>query len=208
MKENDSDELISMTEQNERARFARDLHDGLGSLLFGIHLHIEALKHVLNGEHKEIINNLSEMTQSAISATKEIAHNTTPSFLNKSGLIDALKEFIQKITTAKDVSIEFDYSLSISLENTMIETTLYYIVCELITNTLKHTEAKHIEIDLNNSNNKISLSYKDDGCGMIQSDKNNGFGMQSIEERIALVGGTVKYDLPEGRKGLSLLIEI
>ncbi len=202
-------ENILMTEERERKHFAEELHDGLGPLMYSIKLYIETLRIKSKNipEIYELTAQLDEMIISAIDTTKEIAFNLNPSILNDYGITNAIHNFIEKINISDSLKINFSSNFNEKRINKTCEINLYRIITELINNSIRHAEAKTLNINLNINNTFILLNYFDDGKGMDHNKLNNGFGLKNIEARVKSMEGTLEY-LHTIAHGFNILISI
>ncbi len=201
-------DTMILAEAEERKRFAADLHDGLGPLLFSIMLHIDVIKKKTEGmeEMKEITKNLDELISTAIKSSKEIANNLTPSILEDFGLSTAIKKSIDHILAIHEVNIKFNTSIGSIRLDKIIEITFYRIICELLNNTVKHANAKNIVIDLSIENNQLIMNYFDDGKGYNESVINtSSMGLKNIEGRIKSINGHSEIHSEPG-KGVRVFI--
>jgi len=194
---------IINTEENERKRFAKDLHDDLGPLLSTVKMSITALAaRASDPADKDIINNASHIVNEAITTIKDISNTLSPHVLTDFGLVSAISSFIKRINKAGDVNFAFNSNVGEKRLDGDIEAVMYRSVCELINNTLKHSGASKIIIDLNIHGNFIILQYKDDGRGfdttILDSEENMGMGLSNIKTRVKSVNGIF---VPESRKG-------
>jgi signal transduction histidine kinase len=196
---------IIQTEEKERRRFAKDLHDGLGPLLSTVKLSVSTLNEMENDtDKKHIIQNADLIINESIKSIKEISNNLSPHVLNNFGLASALKNFTNKIQESKAININFDSNAFDQRYDENIEVVLYRVTCELINNTLKHANAKNIEILLTHQPKLIIISYSDDGIGfnvneVIYDNANpTGMGYKNIISRINTIKG--KIDIESNRE--------
>ncbi|MFQ3579724.1 MAG: PAS domain S-box protein [Bacteroidales bacterium] len=187
------------TEERERERFAKDLHDGLGPLLSTIKLYINELssEDTTQDEQADLIKYCNELIDEAVKNTRTISNNLTPHLINKYGMVKAIEAFISKIDIVHKISITFE---KINIENEFerpIELTFFRIVTELINNTLKHAKANTITIILEEVNNKLILSYKDDGIGFDPDEaltrSPEGIGLKNIISRVQSIDGSCNF---------------
>ena len=203
---------IINTEENERKRFAKDLHDDLGPLLSTVKMSITALSaRAADPVDKEIINNTSHVVNEAIAAIKDISNTLSPHVLSNFGLVSATNSFIQKISKARDFKFTFDSNVGEKRLDSDIEAVVYRSLCELINNSLKHSGALNISIDMNIHGNFIILQYKDDGRGfdtaILDSEENPGMGLSNIQTRVRSVNGIFVLESSTG-EGMHSLIKI
>ena len=181
-------------EENERKRFATDLHDSIGPLLSSINLYLSALsKSKLNERNEQIISSSREIVNETLINIKEISNNLSPHVLNDFGLVNAINSFISKINLSKTINITLDSKNLEERINQQIEVVIYRVITELINNTIKHAEANNIQISLSRENNSLNLIYIDDGKGFDPDEINSestGMGLYNILSRIKSLNGS------------------
>lgn len=200
---------IIQTEEKERKRFAKDLHDGLGPLLSAVKMSISALLNTHSKvDSKNILENTNLVINEAISSIKEISNNLSPHVLTNFGLVSALKNFTHKINQAKTIHIELLSNMENERFNANTEIILYRATCELISNTLKHANANTISINISKHLRTLTIQYNDDGLGFdtekTDDSQNRGMGFQNISSRIKSINGIfiINSTLGEGTNAL------
>jgi signal transduction histidine kinase len=197
------------TEEKERSRFAKELHDGLGPLLSTIKLYAHELDPEANtiSENLEYKQEIIGLLDEAISNTREISNNLTPQILSNYGLVKSLETFISKINASGKIAIDFmNDSIPVNLPKA-IELTIFRVLAELINNTLKHAFAQQIHINLYAQDQALYLEYQDDGIGF-QLEKalkkgSSGIGLANIINRIKSLSGDIKFK-SESEKGVQI----
>lgn len=182
------------TEEKERKRFAKDMHDGIGPLLSTAKMSVSALLQNNNSKKDiEILKNVNIVIDEAISSIKEISDNLIPHVLTNFGLISAIKNFVNKINQTKTININFQANINDIRFDNNTEVILYRATCELINNTIKHANAKNIIINLSKHRSTLTIQYHDDGIGFLQEKINNddtkGMGLSNISSRIKSING-------------------
>ncbi len=210
-KQNESRVLsaILKTEEKERQHFSKELHDGLGPLLSSVKMAISAVGHEREINHL-ILLNAEKLIDESIATIKEISNKLSPHVLSNFGLYRALKSFIQKLQVSEDPSVYFNCNLENRRYSFNIEVVLYRVVCELISNSLKHANAKNIYIDLLQDDLYISLKYIDDGIGFNEQKVNEGLkglGYSNIRSRIISLNGTFDIHTEPG-EGVQIVSRI
>ena len=204
---------VIQTEEKERKRFAKDLHDGLGPLLSTVKMSISTLS-VMDQEpsRKEIIENAAHVIDESIKSIKEISNNLSPHILNNFGLASAIKDFSNKIDS-KVLHINFESNAFNKRFEENVEVVLYRVVCELINNTMKHAKARLADINLTHQHKTILLSYSDDGIGfnvnqvVSESSQVNGMGYSNMLSRVNSIKGKMDVEsAPES--GTRVLIRV
>jgi len=204
---------IIKTEERERERFAKDMHDGLGPLLSTIKLYVNELKSssMPDEEREDLIKSSNEMIDEAVNSTRNISNNIMPRIINTYGLVKAVDEFCKKVNKANKLNISFETENFPEKFNHDIELILFRVISELINNTIKHADAKKILILLIKNEDKISLYFKDDGIGfntedIMNSDK-KGMGLKNIISRIKSINGNYYFN-SSPNNGFSIKIDI
>jgi signal transduction histidine kinase len=181
------------SEEKERIRVAKELHDGLGQLLSSAKLNISSLEDGIQKEDEYLLKNSLTILDDAVNEVRNISHNMMPTALMNYGIVEALAGLVNKINDSKQITIVFnnnDFNITLDKET---EITLYRIIQELINNMLKHSKATQIDICLLNSQNQIQLSIKDNGIGFNVSEieHSKGIGWQNIYSRVSMLNGKI-----------------
>ena len=203
---------IINTEENERRRFAKDLHDGLGPLLSTVKMSLSSLAdRISDSSGVVILNNTHHLVNEAINTIKDVSNNLSPHVLSNFGLASAISAFTTKINQTKALEIDFKSNMeNVRLENDK-EVVIYRAVCELINNSIRHSGASRIEIELNKHEKIVTLQFYDNGRGFETSslslEDNKGMGLSNIETRVKTVEGVFILESTPG-KGTSALIKV
>ena len=202
---------IIRTEERERKRFAKDMHDGIGPLLSTIKLYTNELvsEDITKKEKKESVDYVNKLIDDALSGIRTISNNLTPRVIHEYGLVSAINDFCNSINKTHKLSIEFKSPGKLNLSN-HIEINLFRIVNELVNNTLKHANATRAGISIKEENNNIIFSYYDNGRGFDYSkyaeDKQKGDGINNILTRVQSMDGKINIETAEGQ-GINVKIE-
>ncbi|MBN1116755.1 MAG: PAS domain S-box protein [Bacteroidales bacterium] len=189
-------DAIIKTEEKERERFAKDLHDDLGPLLSSIKMYIGMLERATDKQKQQfIINNLGDIVKEAISTTKEVSNDLNPHVLNNYGLSSALDLFVEKVSS--DIEIKFENNIENTRFAPAIELSLYRISKELINNTIKHAGAKNISLKIVEKDAMLSIQYADDGRGLpenaLKAKKPGGMGLSNIMSRAKSLNASFNF---------------
>jgi PAS domain S-box-containing protein len=203
------------TEESERKRFAKDLHDSIGPLLSSINLYLSILNQTDQKEKKlSIIKVSREVVNEALVSIKEISNNLSPHILSDFGLEKAIDSFTRKLQISEHINISFHVENLNERLNKQVEVVIYRVVTELIHNTIKHAKAENIEINLSRNKDELKLIYIDDGIGFdirkIESDKANGMGLYNILSRVRSLNGIckIKSNLVNGGMMAVLIVKL
>ncbi|MCG8696420.1 MAG: PAS domain S-box protein, partial [Bacteroidales bacterium] len=176
-------DAVIKTEEKERERFAKNLHDDLGPLLSSIKMYLGMLAKLEEKDKRDYVNNqLNDIVKEAILTTKDVSNDLSPHVLTNYGLSSAVESFISKLSARID--FKFENEIEGIRYDPRIETSLYRIVKELINNTLKHSESTKINIKLKEKGLKLILKYIDNGKGINQKELDEyikkGMGISNI----------------------------
>jgi signal transduction histidine kinase len=203
---------IIQTEERERRRFAKDLHDGLGPLLSAARMSVSALLQNNSEAHsRAVLENTNNVINEAIGSIKEISNNLSPHVLINFGLSSAIKNFVHKINQSKTIQVNFQTNVENERFDTNIEVILYRATCELINNTLKHAGANIIEISVLRYHRNLTIEYSDNGKGFDPEkkggDEGKGMGLSNISSRIKTINGVFVLNSLPG-DGMHALIKV
>jgi signal transduction histidine kinase len=203
---------IINTEENEKKHFAKELHDGLGPLLSSVKMSLSALGDKVTGQNgQEILDSVNAMTNEAISAIREISNNLSPHVLTNFGLASAINSFVTKINQSKTITIDFRTNMEKTRIDPDQEVVIYRAVCELINNSLRHSGASQIDIDLNRHDKFVTLQFSENGRGfnpgLLKTEEQKGMGLSNIETRVKSINGVFILESTKG-KGTHALIKV
>lgn len=204
---------IIQTEERERKRFAKDLHDGLGPLLSTVKMSVSSLAQMKHDAiSQEIVENTELVINEAIKSLKEISDNLSPHILNNFGLLRALNNFCNKINVARTIKINLESDLKDERFDSNVEVVLYRVICELINNTIKHAKAKKIDLSLTKEGDYLTIVFKDDGKGfdvhkIMEQPSGSGMGLSNIYSRINSLKGEINVE-SEHKKGTLVTIKV
>lgn len=182
-------------QEKERLRVAKELHDDVGAMLTTTKVYFEQFSSAKEAEKQVQLNSkMNQLLGGMIESVRSISHDLRPMVLEKLGLIEAVQTLSNTLNESGKLSIEFNHDGKLECTKDQ-ELNLYRIIQELITNTLKHSQAKLVQIQLSTYDNTLDLLYRDDGIGMdaTKSDQKKGIGLKNIESRLSLMSGTIKY---------------
>jgi len=189
-------------QEEERKRFALELHDGIGQMLTGLKLHAEKLKSVQFHDEKnqKRFEQLVTLIREIIQTTRQISFNLMPSVLSDFGLNAALSLLCEQTSELSGNRIEFEGDPYKRIEMSRpMEIGLYRIAQEALNNAVKHANADNIKIKLEGNKNRIVLEISDDGKGFLISNlkSEDGMflsrnGMENIRTRTQLLNGEME----------------
>ncbi len=192
------------TQEAERHRIARDLHDHIGQQMTGVRLKVERLASLVGG-NDEALQELNEVRAMMAKMDKDVGFlswELRPTELGLLGLSDALKSFTKEWSRQYDIETEFYAAPDRSGQrlDPALETSLYRIVQEALNNVLKHAEATRVRVLYHRSNTGVSLMIEDDGKGFHTDvvlngpGSKRGLGVSGMKERAELLGGILEIE--------------
>lgn len=198
-------EMERMTEIRERNRFAREIHDTLGHTLTGIIMGSEASLALFDTKPDEARKRMAAVTQSARDGLDDVRASIKalrPDALEKHGLEQAIRELIAKYQKATSVTVMYEQQAGKLEFADDEEDTLYRIIQECMTNSVRHGKANFIHIKLKRFEDILTIDIRDNGNGC--ADVSEGFGLRHMQERLDLLSGSLTYgnraDDPDDRQ--------
>lgn len=188
-------------QEEERKRISKDLHDGIGQQLSGLKMAFQRLEGKLLEEiphrEKEIKQLVSIISDSA-DEVRTISHQMMPRALTEYGLIPATEDMLSKSLSPNEILYEFEhYGIEGRLAE-RVEISLYRIIQELVNNIIKHSNAKHVNVQLFKNAGKIILIIEDNGKGFSEHSNAEGHGLLNIKSRLNSLQGEVNYSPSPG----------
>jgi signal transduction histidine kinase/Tfp pilus assembly protein PilF len=181
-------------EKVERRRFASDLHDGINGMLSAINMDLGSSEYEQEAVRKKI--------DECIETIRRMARSMMPVSLERYGLKSALEDYCRLFP-----NVHFQFFGENKRMDEKIELQLYYCAYELVNNSFKHSGAKDINVQLIQSDNRVSLSVQDNGCGFDKTSVKEGYGLQSIHNRVASCKGKLDIVSSQGA-GTEVNIEL
>ena len=202
-------------QEDEQRRISRELHDQMGQSLAALLLGLKSLRDSVPGEAAtNLIQRLQDITNRMADDMHSLIRELRPTALDDLGLHTALSNYIEEWSQRSHVAIDFHSNgmLNQRLESQM-ESTIYRIVQEALNNVIKHANAQNVSIILEKRGNRLLVIVEDDGAGfdvealLKTPAKNRRFGLLGMQERVALVGGSVNIESTPGI-GTTVLVHI
>ena len=192
---------VLRTGEKTRANFSKELHDGLGPLLTSAKISLSALSHSdMTAEQRDIFNNTLYVVDEALRSLREISNNLSPHALTDFGLARGIQIFVDKAAALHKVKISFATNLRGERYDPDIEVIMYRVVCELITNSLKHSGCSEIRLSLSVAGDTLEMQYSDNGRGFDpQAMMDCGMGLSNINSRVSSLNGTFDIRSSKGR---------
>lgn len=191
-------------QEKERNNISRALHDSVCQILYGIRLNLESVErtHMLKGEFK----NINALLDRAITETRQLSYELTPSVLKDFGFVAGIKEMAQR-TSTPHFQIDTYIDNAADVLDPDVQLYVFRMIQELINNCIKHAHATKAEIKVNLINAEVVIKVSDNGIGFtmgLDEAIKSGSGLSGIRNRVYLLNGHIKFS--KTKKGLVVTI--
>jgi signal transduction histidine kinase/streptogramin lyase len=196
-----SKELASIQERN---RIARDLHDSVTQSLFGVNMYADAAENFLTAGKVDLaaenLTKLGRTARDALGQMRYLIYRLRPPILEEEGLVAALEARLDTVESRAGLETKLELTGIDELPKE-VENELYSIAIEALNNTLKHANAEHVLVIMNQKDGTFHLEITDDGSGFdLESAKESGgLGLLGMQERVAQLGGQFKIESQPGQ---------
>ena len=197
-------------EHEERTRISRELHDGIGQALHAILLRLKLLLGSVGSDRdgeRSAINELIRDVQNASSELRNLVVSLRPLPLSGMNIEEAIRWLCRNLEKDGGVSLLVQSAGEFEQVSDRCSLVLFRVCQESLTNILKHAAARRVQVSLQRQGDTIVLTVSDDGKGGAQVGMSGGSGLMIMQERVALVGGRLVIDSPEGQ-GTRIFVEL
>jgi len=204
------------SQEAERTRIARELHDDLSQQIAGLSIALSSVKRRIGPGAKDIgdlvgdVSSLQQRTLTLAEHIRNLSHDLHPSALQHAGLVAALTAHCAQIEGQQPAPIRFTAAGDFESVTPPIALCLYRVAQEGLRNVVTHARASRVDVRLARTGDHVELTIADDGQGFDAGERRKrrkGLGLVSINERVRLVGGMVNISAEPG-KGTRLQVEI
>lgn len=197
--------LEHLSVSRERNRVARELHDTLAHTLSGLSVQLEAVKAYWDIDPQKARSTLEESlqeTHSGLGETRRALQALRASPLDDLGLSLSVRTMVEDVAARANLALDLSVTDELPSLSPDVEQCIYRVAQEAVTNVVRHAKAKTLTVNLESTEEKVTLTIHDDGVGFDvgRRDKSNHYGLEGMQERAQLVGGelTVTSKLGEG----------
>ncbi len=202
-------------QETERRHIARELHDEAGQALTSLMVGLRLLERDADSPDAVVARaaELKRMTDSVLENLHRLAMDLRPASLDHVGLVAALRQYIERFSrqsgptlVAQFKAVDFDEGERLP---PLVETTLYRIVQEALTNVVKHAQASHLDVLMKRRGERIVIIIEDDGVGFdfAATIQNHHLGLLGMQERTEMLGGSLVVESSPG-SGTTLYVEV
>ncbi|MBK5225132.1 MAG: sensor histidine kinase [Thermoleophilia bacterium] len=207
---------VIKAQEEERKRIARELHDETSQSLTGLVIGIRMVQEIVPDympDVQERLENINDLAHATLNEVHTMAVRLRPSVLDDLGLAAALRSYAKEYTENTGIPVEMQL-LGMSHRLTPeLETVLYRVIQEALTNVARHSNATSCRVTLRRKEQTVQGVIEDNGQGfdsqtvMLSDEKGRGLGLHGMKERIELVGGSLEFDARPA-KGTTIFIEV
>jgi signal transduction histidine kinase len=196
---------VITSQEEERRRFASDLHDGLGQLISAVRLNLSHSQ-----LEKKSVDHAVEVLNEMNTEIRNIAFNLMPQVLMRGGIIEALQELATRINRSDRIKITIGAFDLVPIHETPKKVALYRICQEWLNNVIKYSGCTQINVQLVQHHQELVITIEDNGSGFDTRalTQSVGNGWKNINSRLALVHGTIEVDSMPERPGTTVIISV
>jgi signal transduction histidine kinase len=196
---------VITAQEDERIRISRELHDETGQSLTSLIIGLKLLEdEINNAKHVQTISEMRNLASTTLKEVHRLAVELRPTVLDDIGLIPAIERFVQ--TYARNYNIDIDFHVQNKNKERLsseVETALYRIVQEGLTNIVKYAKAKNVSVLLDIKDSGVKLIVEDDGVGFeadkVEYSEDRHLGIAGMKERTLLLNGTFTIESGQGQ---------
>ena len=200
---------VVAAQELERHRLARELHDETGQALTSVLLGLRAVEE--KGGDEELRNAVAQVRELVVATLQDVrrlAVELRPKALDDFGLVAALERLTQTFAEQSGIAVDFEAALGPERLPEEVETAIYRIVQESLTNVVKHALARHVSVLLTRRSGAAAAVIEDDGRGFDPgAARDGGFGLEGMRERVLLLDGRFEIETNPGA-GTTLVVEV
>ncbi|MGO0059503.1 ATP-binding protein [Brevibacillus fluminis] len=202
---------VIQAQEEERKRISRELHDGVGQALYSILVGLNVINQVkMDEQMSNHLATVQQMTARALEEVKSLAVELRPSALDDLGLVPAIRSYMKRFEQIFGIEVELDSKGTRRRYAPVVETTLYRICQEAMTNAAKYADTDKLTVSIHDSGDKIAMCVADQGKGFRLDQveaSGTGLGLYGMQERASLLGGQLTIT-SELEKGTMILVSI
>jgi nitrate/nitrite-specific signal transduction histidine kinase len=189
-------QLQSLSISEERARIAREMHDGLAQVLGYLNLQVQTLEALLiQGKNENLRIELAQMRQAVRAAHADVRENILSlrtTLASEKGLVSAISEYLEEFGIQTGIETQFTNEAEQELDlSSVAEIQLVCILREALANVRKHAQASMVKVLITKDDDHIFMKVSDDGVGFVERTSKRSFGLQTMRERAKSVNGTL-----------------
>jgi signal transduction histidine kinase len=188
-------ERVVVTQEEERGRIARDLHDSVGQRLTALRLDLELAR--VRGDAPARLPDLAALCDEAVQDLRRVVHDLRPPELDCADLTETLRGYTERFEVRTGIATSFRCQGPVAAPE-KVATCVLRVLQEALTNISRHAGAHEVAVVVKVTERSLTLEVADDGCGYDPSAPSSGTGLRGIRERCAFWGGAVEVESSPG----------
>ncbi len=204
-----SQQLVA-TQEAERKKLSRELHDHVGQMLTALRLELGRLERVgvqERGRVSAAVSACKHLIDEIFKTVRDLSMGLRPSMLDDFGLKPALEWHVRDFITRSGIPVDLNVDGALEVLPDQHRTCVYRIVQEALTNCARHAGARRVAVNVSARDGGLDLSVRDDGVGFDPTSRQEGLGLRGMEERVRELGGSMALSTEPGG-GTSILIHL
>jgi two-component system, NarL family, sensor kinase len=204
---------VVRSQEVERARISRELHDGVTQLLVSVKFIFESALARIDGDRTLLAQTLERgliRLNDVLRETRSISHALRPALLDDLGLASALEHIAREFSERSGIAVTVKAAACDNRLPEATATALFRIAQECLNNVEQHAHAQHVDINLERDRKHATLSVSDDGCGFdvayVERQAKKGIGLSNMRERLDALGGTLT--IRSGSEGTTIVAQV
>jgi signal transduction histidine kinase len=195
--------LVNIQEQ-ERRSLARELHDEIGQALTAVKMSLDSLAKLPVADNQSHLQESIQIVSQTLQQVRNMSLSLRPALLDELGLSATLRWYVDRLAQWNNIDAQFQASLTQERMPPEIETTLFRVAQEALTNAIRHAEANRVAVVLTQTDEHIILQIRDNGRGFFvekaiqNAVRGASLGLLSMQERLHLVGGELNIHSTPG----------
>ncbi|MDR1616182.1 MAG: sensor histidine kinase [Syntrophomonadaceae bacterium] len=205
---------IIESQESERRRIARDLHDGPAQTLAGILIRLDLIENISGSENisgfVDELHKVREMGRESLAEIRRIMYNLKPTFMQEEGFVSTIKDYFQSYEDKYDFPVRLITVGVVKKYPLPLEIALFRIVQEAVSNAHKHSGAAEAAVKVEDTGRQLTVVIKDGGRGFNPrhaSNKKDSYGILGMKERVALFNGVMEIESSDG-SGTQVTVKI
>ncbi|MBX2842994.1 MAG: type IV pili methyl-accepting chemotaxis transducer N-terminal domain-containing protein [Flammeovirgaceae bacterium] len=207
--------LILEGQEEERKRISRDMHDGVGQMLYALKLNLEATTPSSSKYTKERLQEARDILRNIIREVRRVSFNLTPTSLSDFGIVSAIKKYCAEVSSLMGIEVEFiNMTRFINRMGKNVETHLYRIIQEAVNNVIKYSGSKKIYVTFAHNAQNLHIEVRDEGKGFDIENLTqkghfsaSGHGIFNMKERAGFINAHFEVETEVG-KGTVIKIDV
>ncbi|MEA4931978.1 MAG: ammonium transporter [Lawsonibacter sp.] len=200
--------MLAVTQEKEREKIARDLHDGVGQSLVALKINLGLIQNCTQDKAlKSRAATTMNLVQSTIEEIREVIYNLKPVQLNEGGLANSIRNLSKKLNDLSGIKISCEIQDDLPQWNETEEVNIYRIVQECLTNIIKHSGATEACVRFLRQDGRLSVCIADNGSGFDRKEVRSGFGLTTMKERADMLNAQLIIDSEPGN-GTRMILEV